>query len=71
MQCVGFNSEQADLKRKYFCGENVTDDELSTREEMLHSIEHFLEKKLELELLIAFDACDRFGCLCNAESLVI
>jgi hypothetical protein len=61
------NSEQADLKRKSFRGENVTDDELNNLKEMLHSLKYFL-KKLELELITAFDACDSFGCLWNTES---
>jgi hypothetical protein len=43
MQNVGFNSEQADLTRKSFRGENVGDDELNTLKEMLHSLKH-LEK---------------------------
>jgi hypothetical protein len=44
MQNVGFNSEQADLSRKSFRGENVTDYELSTLKEMFHSLKHFLKK---------------------------
>jgi len=44
MQSVGFNSEQADLTRKSFRGENETDDEMNTLRELLHSLKHFLWK---------------------------
>jgi hypothetical protein len=44
VQIVGYNSEQAVLTRKSFRGENVTDDDLNTLEEMLRSLKHFLEK---------------------------
>jgi hypothetical protein len=68
MQSVGFNSARADLTRKSFRVENVTDDELNTLKELLHSLKHFLGK---IGVGTTFDACDSFGCLCSAESMVI